>query len=308
MEAPVELTTSGGGGTAQGPACILAASEGIELLDEDFGHPHRVGIHFCQASAALRRLGRRTKGTTWPPSARTARQLDMACARINALLQEAVSRALDTGHIVGVVGGEHSVALPAIEAHARRFGPLGVLQVDAHLDLREAYQGLAWSHASVMRNVLTTIPEVVRLVALGIRDQSFPERRFLRTVRDRVVVCSSRSLRDHQARGGSFETWAQAALQALPEQVYISFDIDGLDPSLCPGTGTPVPGGLSYPQAERLLVLLATSGRRILGFDLTEVAPGDDPLGWDGIVGSRLLYKLVGATLASRLTSLSAQT
>jgi agmatinase len=226
--------------------------------------------------------------------------VDALGERLNAWVHEQTSRLLDAGKLPGVVGGDHSAPLGAIRAVAERHPGCGILHFDAHADLRRAYEGLRWSHASIMYNVLSELPGVARLVQVGVRDYSDEEDAFIRDNRDRVTTFFDPDLRRSLFDG---ESWSRIALRivaSLPREVYVSFDIDGLDPALCPHTGTPVLGGLSFPEATALLRHVVESGRRIVGFDLSEVAP--DPAGgeWDGNVGARVLYKLIGFGLMSR--------
>jgi agmatinase len=219
---------------------------------------------------------------------------------MNAWVYDQVRRRLEEGKLVGVVGGDHSVPFGAIRAVAERHPGLGILHVDAHADLRRAYEGFRWSHASIMHNVLG-LPPVSRIVQVGIRDYSDEEDETIRANPDRVRTHFDADLRRALFDGESFSRVAGRVVADLPRQVYLSFDIDGLDPALCPHTGTPVLGGLSFAEVSALLRTLVESGRRIVGFDLNEVAP--DPDGgseWDGNVGARILYKLIGFALRSR--------
>jgi agmatinase len=174
-----------------------------------------------------------------------------------------------------------------------------VLHLDAHADLRVAYEGFTYSHASVMYNAAERLPEIARIVQVGIRDLSQEEHEYAQRSKGRIVQHHDQVLARARLEGESWSTQVRRIAEALPRDVYVSFDIDALDPSLCPHTGTPVPGGLSFQQAAYLLAALGWHDRRIVGFDLVEVAP--DPSGadeWDGNVGARLLYKLAGWTLA----------
>jgi agmatinase len=195
--------------------------------------------------------------------------------------------------------GDHAVPFGAIAAHAARHPAMGILHVDAHADLRHAYGGFTWSHASIMDNVVRRIPEVP-LVQVGVRDFCEEELDAIRAAGPRIRTFFDRELRTERLRGTSFATQVDRIVACLPEEVYVSFDIDGLDPKLCPHTGTPVPGGLDFAQACYLLAAVVASARRIVGFDLVEVAPGPDGDEWDGNVGARLLYKLIGWALRSR--------
>lgn len=308
---PWEVTTSYGGGTSNGPAAILAASRQVDLYDLDVERPYEPGVHMLAESAQVR---------AWNEEGRALAQrviaaggviaddeLAQALARVNALgarLNEYVAaeteRLLAAGKLVGVVGGDHSVPFGAIAATARRRPGIGVLHFDAHADLRRAYEGFEHSHASIMDNVLERIPGVSRLVQVGIRDVCEEEVATMRRHGDRVHVLFDRDIAMRRLAGESFAQVIRAAVAALPQEVWVSFDIDGLDPRLCPHTGTPVPGGLDFHEAVFVLREVVRAGRKIVGFDLNEVAPGPEGDEWDGNVGARVLYKLMGFTLASQ--------
>ncbi len=305
---PWDATTSYRAGAARGPAAILQASKQIDLYDVELGTPYRAGIAMLDEAADLHAWNREARALAEPIIARggvpagdpAVARIDELGARVNAWLTAETERWLDAGRVVGVVGGDHAAPFGAIQAVARRYKNVGVLHVDAHADLREAYEGFAWSHASIMWNVVRHIPEVSRLVQVGIRDLCEAEADVIAASNGRVITHHDVTLRTARFEGA---TWAQQCAQivgALPDEVYVSFDIDGLDPTLCPHTGTPVPGGLSFGEAAYLFRAIAKSGRRIVGFDLNEVAPGPDGDEWDGNVGMRLLYKLIGWTLRSQ--------
>lgn len=295
---PFEATVSYGTGTVNGPRAIRAASVQVDLLDGDAGRPYRCGVWQHQESARVRR---------WSKEARRGnrRIKNRVGDQLNAWLANEVENLLDAGRIVGVVGGDHSVPFASIRAHARRSPGMGILHFDAHFDLREAYEGHTWSHASIMHNVLTRVPEVARIVAVGIRDYCDEEVAFARRADGRVVTFLDTEIRDAQLEGRPFADQADRIASELPRDVYVSFDIDGLDPALCPNTGTPVPGGLSFQQACAVLNAVVSSGRRIVGFDLVEVAPAKGDGEWNANVGARMLYKLIGATLRTRVVALS---
>ena len=160
-----------------------------------------------------------------------------------------------------------------MKALAQKHGEYGILQIDAHADLRQAFEGFTDSHASIMYNALQ-LPQIDRLVQVGIRDLCEEERQ--RADGDeRVVMFDDWQLKADAYRGMSWHQQCEKIVAALlPEKVYLSFDIDGLDPRFCPHTGTPVPGGLDFNQAIYLIQMLARSGKTTIGFDLCEVAPG----------------------------------
>jgi agmatinase len=222
---------------------------------------------------------------------------------LNAWVEERAEATLRRGKLVATLGGDHSVPFGAIAAHSRAFPGMGILHVDAHADLRAAYEGYTWSHASILRNVIERLDGVANVVQIGVRDLCDEELELIRGSNGRL-----RTLFDHEwaaARlaGQDLIALARRTLEPLPKDVYVSFDVDGLDPTLCPGTGTPVPGGFLWHEAMLWLSELALSGRRIVGLDLTEVSPGPAGAGgdsWDAVVGARLLYRMLGFALRTR--------
>ncbi|HVV86032.1 MAG TPA: agmatinase family protein [Kofleriaceae bacterium] len=308
---PWDATTSYRRGTADGPAAIRAASGQIDLLDVETGTPYRAGIAMLDESPELLAWNLEGRALADPVIAAAGRThgdpaLEQAVADVNALsarvdawVARETERWLAAGKLVGIVGGDHSVPFGAIAAVARRHPGLGVLHVDAHADLRDAYEGFTGSHASIMHNVVHRIPEVARLVQVGIRDLCEAEDELVRRSDGRIVAHFEAEVRAELLAGGTWAARVASIVSALPADVYLSFDIDGLDPTLCPHTGTPVPGGLSFAEATYLIGAVARSGRRIVGFDLTEVAPGPDGDEWDANVGMRLLYKMIGWALVS---------
>ena len=308
---PFEATTSYGGGTSGGPAAILRASRQVDLFDIEVGKPYERGIAMLEEAPDLKAWDHAARlaaahviargGTHGEPALlAAAASVNEYGQKMNAFVRATAGLYLDRGKIVGTVGGDHSISFGAIEAHAARFPGLGVLHFDAHADLRHAYEGFEWSHASIMENVMRRLPGVARLVQVGIRDLCEEEHDRISQSGGRIVAFYDADLAERRFAG---ETWAQQCarmIELLPREVYLSFDIDGLDPALCPHTGTAVPGGLSFQMATSLVGAVAKSGRRIVGFDLTEVAPGPDGDQWDGNVGARLLYKMIGWTLRSR--------
>lgn len=308
LPVPWEATTSYGGGTSRGPAAILRASAQVDLYDADVERPYAAGLHMLAearevkawnraAKAAALRVLRALEAGRAPPSAalRTANALG---ERLNAWVRRETAAIIASGKIPGLVGGDHSTPFGAMQAAVERWPGLGVLHFDAHHDTREAYEGFVWSHASIFHNVMSRLP-VRKLTQVGIRDFSEDERRFCRRLGPRCEVFYDRDLSRARFAGRPFDRSARAIVKTLPKDVWVSFDIDGLDPRFCPGTGTPVPGGLDFQEANHILRALVASGRRIVGFDLNEVSPrkGSE---WDANVGARLLYKLSAWTLASQ--------
>jgi agmatinase len=310
LPVPWEATTSYGGGAADGPASILDASMQVDLYDLDVERPYVPGIHMLPIDERVRRWNDEAKACARPVIEAGGAGQDPALlakvARVNTLSRELdvwvageTARLASAGKIVGVVGGDHSVPFGAIEVLAER-APLGILHFDAHSDTRRAYEGFEGSHASIMYNVLARVPRVTRIVQVGIRDVCEEEIATCAAQGERVRMFTDREIAMRKHEGEPFAAVARRIVGALPDDVWVSFDIDGLDPRLCPHTGTPVPGGLDVQEVATILRELVRAKRRIVGFDLNEVAPGDAGDDWDGNVGARVLYKLVGFTLASQ--------
>ncbi|MDD9872985.1 MAG: arginase family protein [Deltaproteobacteria bacterium] len=292
---PWEPTVSYRRGASQTPGRIARASQQVDL------HSELLGRSFgAETALTLREDWLRLNDHACAAAARgDCAAVNAASAQLNAELAADCAALHASGRAAGVLGGDHSAAYGAIAAsaaaHGGRSAPggIGVLHMDAHYDLRAAYQGFAHSHASVMHNVLESVPEVQRLVSVGVRDYSSCERQ--RAEKDaRVQSFRERELRAALYRGRTWADLCGEIIEALPARVHISFDIDGLDPALCPHTGTPVPGGLAFGEAAFLLDAVAASGRRVVGFDLCEVAPNPRDPGdeWDLNVAARLLHQL----------------
>jgi agmatinase len=306
---PWDATTSYRAGAARGPAAILRASRQVDLYDVETGEPYAAGIHMLDEDPRVQKLAADARAAAEPviraggaADAELAERLAVAnelCAELDGWVRAEVERWLDRGKLVGVVGGDHSAPYGAIAALAARHPGMGVLHIDAHADLRQAYEGFARSHASIMYNVMTQL-QVSRLVQVGIRDLGAAEQAFIRDAGGRIVTHYEPDLAALRFGGEPWADQCARILAPLPDDVYLSFDIDGLDPVYCPNTGTPVPGGLTFAQALYLLRALGESGRRIVGFDLNEVAPGGPDDDWDGNVGARLLYKMIGWALRSQ--------
>jgi agmatinase len=296
---PWEPTVSYGGGTSKGPELILNASRQIDLFDLEVKKAYEVGYFMEPISREILKLNEKAKlaaqkvinGDHNPALFKTVNE---AGYQLNQWLYEKTKKLIAQNKIVGVIGGDHSSPLGSIQAiHEKYEGEFGVLHVDAHADLRVAYEGFTYSHASIMYNLMTSQHPPNRLVQVGIRD--FSEDEYLYIKKNKLIhTYFDLQLKNRLVEG---ETWKNLCIEIvshLPDKVYVSFDIDGLDPTLCPNTGTPVPGGLSFPQALSLIRAIADSQRKIVGFDLNEVSGGDDSDEWNGNVGARLLYKLCG--------------
>ena len=310
---PWEVTTSYGGGTSRGPGAIFDASFQVDLFHPEFPDLWKRGIAMdelpkalLEQSDALKKeaqliIDLLSEGGSKKDEAHAAKALKMInaeCAVMNEWVETRCGYWMDQGKMVGLLGGDHSTPLGLFRAHAARHKSFGILHIDAHMDLRIAYEGFTFSHASILYNALP-LKQLTTVVQVGIRDFCAEENDVMVRERGRVRVVRSADIRRQQFDGVTWREQCDAIIAALPEAVHVSFDIDGLDPTLCPHTGTPVPGGLAFEEATYLLSRLAASGKRIIGFDLVEVSPGPKDE-WDANVGARLLWHLCGVLAGSR--------
>ncbi len=262
---PYDATVSFQVGTREGPRAIITASQQVELFDEEFGR------EFCDCGIA-------TLDPLFPNMA--------GPEAMHADIYTAARRVVKDGKVLLSLGGEHSITSALVRAVMTRHKKIGVLQIDAHADLREEYEGTPFSHAAVMRRV---VEYGVPIVAVGIRNYSLEEHRFMR--RHKLEPISAREARANPDR-------VLAAIESLPELVYVTIDIDGFDPAYAPGTGTPEPGGLDWYQVTDLLRAVA-GARRIIGADIVEVMPIPGSRQTE-FLAAKLLYKLIAHVEANR--------
>lgn len=259
LPVPYDATTSFGVGTRDGPRAIISASQQVELYDEELGRETlRAGI------------------ATLDPLAPAAAGPQAMLERVG----RAARRVVRDGKFLIALGGEHSISSALVQAVRSRFRSLSVLQIDAHADLRDSYQGSPFSHAAVMRRIHDL---GVPAVAVGVRSFSREEARFIRSAGKPVITARA----CHQSRD-----WIDQAVAGLSEHVYLTIDIDGFDPAFAPGTGTPEPGGLNWYQVVDLLAAVARA-RTIVAADLVEVRP-IPPSTITEFLAARLLYRLIG--------------
>ncbi len=266
VQAPYEATVSYGKGTGKGPAAILEASRYVEFWDQEFGRElcFDLGIATLPAPDFAGATGRA--------------MLDV--------LEAEVSRQLERGKFVVTLGGEHTISAAPIAAHFRKFPGMSILQIDAHSDLRDEYEGTPWSHASVMSRVIEFFP-AERIVQVGIRAQCREE---YDLIMDRgITTFFAADIR----RGVYGQSWKERVFDSLGDEVYITFDVDGLDPSVLLATGTPEPGGLLWDETIQLLAMIGAH-KRIVGFDVVELAPLED-LPSSSFVAAKLVYKMMNA-------------
>lgn len=271
LSAPYEHSVSYGRGTGRGPQAILDASHYVEFWDEEFQRE----LCFEKGIATLA----------------TIDFAGAADAAALGMIEELVREMLSRDKFVVTLGGEHTISAAAIKSHFERYPQMSVLQIDAHSDLREEYEGSRYSHASVMARVLEFLPSQ-RLVQAGVRAQCREE--FERIDRDGISTFFGWEIR----QGIYGQSWKERVLDALGNDVYITFDIDGLDPSIMPSTGTPEPGGLFWDETIQLMKMIGKH-RRIVGFDLVELAPVPD-VAWPDFLAAKLVSKMLNAAYQGR--------
>lgn len=277
---PWDLTCSSSKGTRKGPRAILEASDQVDLYEMGFDEPYSPGMFMRPEKRMLRFWNR--AGALFP---------NLAFKKMNEHVYGTTKYILARDQIPVIVGGDHSVPLGAYEAMSET-QPFSIVQIDAHMDLRKAYQGFQFSHASIMRNVIDYIPNVTMISQIGVRDFCEEEYDFM-MASDRVQALFYEDIRNKP-----FVLQGAAICKNLHKNVWLSVDIDGLDPKLCPNTGTPVPGGLEFYDVTDIAKTLVREGKKIVGFDLVEVSPKKGSI--DANIGARLLYKLSCITLASQ--------
>jgi agmatinase len=314
LPVPWEVTVSYRAGTARGPESIFNAAMQVDLFDPDVKDGWKKGFYMMPVDKNIRLksdylrqcaeliIAHMADGGVVEENAQLNEKMHdvnsgakMMCDWVHQMTSEMLSR----GKKVGLVGGDHSTPLGYIRALADHHSDFGILQIDAHADLRVAYEGFTYSHASVMYNVLNEVPAVTKLVQVGIRDYCDEELDIIQNSNGRINTFFDRDIKSRQYEGETWKAICTDIINALPQKVYISFDIDGLDPKLCPNTGTPVPGGFETEQIYYLFRMLHRSGRQLIGFDLNEVSNGnhtDDSI--DTITGARVLYKLCNYMVA----------
>lgn len=313
LPVPWEVTVSSSAGTARAPEHIFKASMQVDLYDADFQETWRQGFFIRPAdkkillkSDYLRKeaelyLDYISKGELVENNAfmsKSLKEINEGGIYMNKWVYEQTKDLLGAGKLVGLLGGDHSTPLGFFKAVAEKYGDFGILQVDAHCDLRKGYENFKYSHASIMYNALTEIAAIKKLVQIGIRDLGPEEMEFIVGSEGRITTFFDKDIKERQYQGENWKTITGEIVDHLPEKVHLSFDIDGLDPKLCPNSGTPVHGGFEADQIYYLLKSILRSGRQLIGFDLTEVGVGDS--NWDSNVGARVLFKLCNFLIASK--------
>lgn len=310
---PWEVTVSYGAGASEGVDTVFDASFQVDLAHQQFPELWKLGIYMDEEIPNWKERSDTFKAIAQPiiealengenvaENPALQKSLDEINKQSEILKNELKERVLfwqNKGKKVVLLGGDHSTPLGYYEALATQYDNFGILHLDAHMDLRKAYEGFTYSHASIMYNALQ-IPQVSKLVQVGIRDFGEQEVEVVKAENGRVKVFTDMDLKAQTFEGTTWKAQCERIISELPQNVHISFDIDGMYPWYCPNTGTPVPGGFSFEQAAYLLTKLADSGKKIIGFDLVEVAPGESD-DWDGNVGARMLFQMCGVFAKSQ--------
>lgn len=305
LPVPWEVTVSYAAGTARACEHIYKCSKQVDIFDIDGSFGWKQGLYMrdldkkiLMKSDYLRKeaelfIDYISKGESVEKNkfmCKSLKEINEGSKMMNQWVYDQSKELLAKGKLVGLLGGDHSTPLGFMKALTEKYGSFGVLQIDAHCDLRKAYEHFIYSHASIMYNALEEIPTLEKLIQLGVRDYSEEEWSLVCNSNFRVITYFDKEIKERQFEG---ETWKQLVdeiVQQLPQQVYLSFDIDGLDRKYCPNTGTPVQGGFETEEIFFLVKKIHESGRKLIGFDLVEIGVGQSD--WDSNVGARTLWRL----------------
>jgi agmatinase len=316
LPVPWEVTVSYGSGTARAPEHVFNASFQVDLYDPDVPEAWKEGFFMrpldrkiLMKSDYLRKeaelyIDYISKGEDVEANQfmkKALKEVNEGGTFLNSWVYEQTKSLLDNGKLVAILGGDHSTPLGYFKAIAEKHGNYGILQIDAHCDLRDSYVGFVYSHASIMYNTLKQIPEVERLVQVGVRDFSEGEWEYIFKSNFRVITYFDRELKERMYEGQTWKLIAEEIVSKLPQKVLISFDVDGLDPKLSPNTGTPVAGGMELEQVFYIFNKIIKSGREIIGFDLNETGVSES--GWDANVSARILFRLCNLLVGERKTN-----
>lgn len=272
VSAPYEHTVSYGRGTSGGPQAILDASAFVEFYDDETERELCFDVGIATLEPIM--FGKKVDG------------------KALGIIEQQINELFLMDKYVVTLGGEHTISAAPIAAHFRRYPKMSVLQFDAHSDLRQTYEGSQYSHACIMARVCDFFP-TKRITQVGIRAQCLEEAQF---IREKSVNTFYSSAIRRNVYGGK---WADAVVATLAKEVYITFDVDALDPSVMPATGTPEPDGLLYHEAVDVIRAVVRSGRRIVGFDVVELAPIKG-LSHPNITAARLVYKILNLAFATK--------
>lgn len=305
LPVPWDATSSGITGSNRAPKAIFEASKQTEMLIPELGNFFEKGIFMMEIDKSIELLN--SKASKYSKKVidsagllensqlkRAADFVNNSSEQINDFVYDNTSKIIRDNKIAAVVGGEHSVSLGSIRSHAENYANLSVLQFDAHHDLRDSFESLKYSHGSVMFNVIEEV-NISKLVQVGIRAISPDENQTANNSR-KIMVHSMQQIQDSIFNGEAWSNYCDNIVGQLTDNVYISFDIDGLEITYCPNTGTPVPGGMDYNAAIFLIKRVIDSGKKIVGFDLVEVnSVAEHDI--NSTTAANLLYYLCGCCL-----------
>jgi len=313
---PWEVTASYGAGTSQGPNLVRKASSQLDFFNLDMKSSYNTKLHMEPLDSLIQTLNKEAKA--WAKVIQQGYEEDEVlsakeksfCQKVNQAsesmldwIYEKSVKIFSQDKVPALVGGDHSISEGLLRLVGEKLkGQYGILHLDAHADLRESYQGFKYSHASVMYNVLNSVFAPQKLIQVGVRDFCEPEYNIIKN--DSRVDCFFDA--DMSSRLFSGEKWVdicRTIIHSLPSNVYVSLDVDVLSRYYVPGTGTPVPGGLSFNQLLYLFSEIKRQKKKLVAFDVVETSGGESQdqsfLNWNGNVSARLIYYLSGIALWS---------
>jgi agmatinase len=289
-----------------GPRVILSESKFVELYDKNLKGFYKSGIAFVESSKIIKRLNNKARKLVQKARSNEfdnrLNKIDKWCNDMNSYVFETTKKYLDMNKLVGLIGGDHSISFGSVKAHLDKYPKMGLLQLDAHCDLRNSFEGFTYSNASVMNNILSNT-NINKLVQVGVRGMCEEEFLRINDAKDKIRVFYDIEIAERKSKGDSWMDICKEIASCLPSDVYLTCDIDVLTPALCPNTRTPIPGGITYNEIILLLKSLTTNGKKIVGFDIVETSPNENKSTIDGIVSANLLYQLCGWSLRSAVKS-----
>ncbi|MBN8834462.1 MAG: agmatinase [Sphingobacteriales bacterium 39-19] len=310
---PWEVTVSYRAGTARAPDHILNASLQVDLYDPDYKDAWKQGIYMMETnkkiltkSDYLRKeaelyINYISQGEAVEDNkfmTKSLKEVNEGSVFLNDWVYQQTKKLFEKNKLVALLGGDHSTPFGFYKAMADKYESFGILQIDAHCDLRKSFEGFDYSHASIMYNALEQLPQLTKLVQIGARDYCEEELAYIQQSQGRVVCYFDKEIKESMMEGITWKQIVDTIISQLPDQVYISFDIDGLNPKLCPQTGTPVQGGFEADQIFYLFRKMHEAGKKIIGFDLVEVGVSQNE--WDENVGARILFKMCSLLITSQ--------
>lgn len=305
LPVPWEVTVSYGAGTARAAEHVFKSSMQVDLLDIDGNAGWKQGFYMKEidkklllkgdylrkeAELYINYIAQGSEIASNKFMCKSVKEINEGSVYLNKWVYDQSKAILDQQKIVGLLGGDHSTPLGLLKALAEKHGDYGIIQIDAHCDLRVKYEGLNYSHASIMYNALNEISAITKLVQVGVRDYCEQEWDYICNSNFRVITYFDKNIKERLFEGQNWKSITDEIIEHLPQKVYISFDIDGLDRKLCPNTGTPVLGGFESEEIIYLFKKIKESGRELIGFDLVEIGVGQTD--WDSNVGARILWRL----------------